>query len=194
MRYPFQHEWTSYNAAHSAFDRMYKKMGLSWCQKNHLKKLGRDYLSKMLGKGGMQEITSLSKHGSAKEYRYFTELSATALMVLAGFNKNDDYYFIPRSYLDFGIHTLDEITTLLFPYWPEWCDQSSSELGDNGETARNFLHATIPFASTVIGQDSIYWIQRYPTHSWSLFLLETFPLDYESWAAEARQRCRIMKR
>jgi len=150
-------------------------------------------LSKILGNGGTEEITALSKHSNQRKYRYVTELPPTSLMVMAGFKKDDDFYYVPRTTLDFGTHTLIEIILCFFPDWQLWIEQQSSKYGCQTVAAKNFLYETIPFAATVLWQDGIYWFKEYPLHRWSIFLRQVLPPDYEMWALQARRRCKELE-
>lgn len=179
-----QNCWGSYDSANKAFRHVLEKLGLKWSKVTHMKKLGMDYLSKL----GVDtnDITSLSKHGKDKKFRYLTELSPSALMVMAGFSKEEDTYTISRSSISFGKWLVADIINSLFPDYTEWCDQQRSIDGDRSTAAHNFLFETIPFAATVIWQDGIYWVTSFPQHEWSLFLLSSFPVGYDIFAKENR--------
>ena len=121
----------------------------------------------------------------AIEHRYVTELNPDVMKCMAGFSSDEEYY-VPRSELafpDWMNHC--DVTTLLFPSIIRWQHEQLHGLGDHSEAAKNFLHEVLPFLATVIFQDGIYWVARFPNHEASHLLLNIMPAAYERWAAAA---------
>lgn len=120
-------------------------------------------------------------------HRYVTELNPDVMKCMAGFSSDEEYY-VPRSELAFPDWTNHhDVTTLLFPSIIRWQQEQLHGLGDHSEAAKNFLHEVLPFLATVIFQDGIYWVTRFPNHEASRLLLNIMPATYERWAAAARQ-------
>lgn len=118
-------------------------------------------------KGGVEEraISSMSKHVSGKKVScYVTELNGKLLQYMAGFSDNEEY-FPPRSELILPDWiTKEQLIDLCFPASIRWRREQQLVLGEPSEAACNFLYELLPFLSTVIFQDGIYWIKNFSEH------------------------------
>jgi len=179
-----------YEAARQSYTKVTRACGINWCKVTHLRKAGMDEASK----GGVEEraISSMSKHASGEKVScYVTELNAKLLKYMAGFSDNEEY-FLPRSELILPDWiTKEQLTDLCFPASIRWRREQQSALGDASEAARNFLYELLPFLSTVIFQDGIYWIKKFPEHEVSRLLLNKMPPAYERWAESARVEVKL---
>ena len=188
-------EWKNRTATETAYKAVYARAGVSWAKITHIRKLGMEFASS-IGELDDKVISNMSKHNKKEKMgRYTTELPRPVMRVMAGFEKDDSTYFVPRTRLPIpnGI-TLLQIVNLLFPRRNEWLEQIQDEVrGDNSKAAKNFLGDTLVYLSLIIFQDGIFWIHHFPHHEASRLLLQVMPTWYPQWAAWARQQCEIME-
>lgn len=114
-----------------------------------------------------------------------TELFASVLRVMAGFEKDDKYY-LPRTLLKLP-WSEEEICAYVLPKLHVWRIQFAAPNGDHSLAAENFLSRLFPYLARVVVQDGIYWVKYFPAHDATKLLLNVMPPGYELWAAKARK-------
>jgi Centromere DNA-binding protein complex CBF3 subunit, domain 2 len=185
--------WSNRNAVASAYDAIYKALGLSWYKCTHLRTMGIEHAS-VAGLNN-DELGTLSKHITDKIDRYTTELYPPVLKVMARFSKEEEYW-VPR--LSLGLpsdFTHNDLVKCLWPRIDEWREQQRSTYGDfpcDGCAASNFLWKVLPFFAMVIFQDGIYWLRDFPNNEATRLLAHIMPTWYPEWAADARDKVEEM--
>ena len=105
----------------------------------------------------------------------------------------EEEYFVPRALLnldEFG--DADERTALIFGKVTVWREQAASRIGDKSKAAENFLNKTLPFLATVAIQDGIHWVNDFPQHAVTLYLVRVLGERYLTWASNARDEVKQM--
>ena len=129
---------------------------------------------------------------SSKMDHYQPKLIKEVMHIMGGFEKKEAYY-VPRIVLN--VPWSDEyLCKALFPNWPTWCEEVSSEFGD--EYAKIFVLELLPFFARVAVQDGIYWLDDFPSHPCSNLIKQSLrsPTPYEQWASRARTECTELER
>jgi hypothetical protein len=175
--------WKDQKSHESAYRALLFAAQVSWSKITHLRKTGMEQGS-AFGDLNVEEMATMSKHMTAKIFKYATELYAPVMHVMAGFAR-DDSYFVPRC--DVAVpEEWGDITKLVFPNIDIWRFQCAAPNGDKSKAAANFLNEMLPFLALVVVQDGIFWLRDWPAHPICRFLLDVMPPDYERWAAEKR--------
>jgi hypothetical protein len=100
-------------------------------------------------------------------------LSHTALKtcnVMAGGQKGDKKYFVPRTLIPLDL-TIDTYCELLLPNLRRWrFEASRTAAGDKSTCCSTFLHDLLPWFVEVLVQDGIYLVKQFPKHPMSQLL------------------------
>lgn len=188
--------WADTSSASADFVAATRMAGVCWAKSTHLRFLSIEYASKMgLSRG---QTATLSKHAiSSLDDCYCTELLEHALHKMS--TDREKVYDVPRTRISLPSHlTEDQLVRCFCPNYGDWLDQQSDHhhgdnLADregNESAARNFLLGVVPFFCKVLFQDGIYWVDEYPQHTISRFLIRRLPNWYSEWAAQQRLLCR----
>jgi hypothetical protein len=179
-------EWKDTKVASQAYDRVLTHCNVSWGKLIHMRSAGIEHAS---ARGGLDQskVQTLSKHSSETLGRvYMTELFSPVLKVMAGFERTNDVYHVPRCTLQIPWPE-EDVLRWVFPHLQEWRGQYESRNGDKSEACRNFLYHILPFVAQVVVQDGIYFVHHFPHHQISTMLREAMPNNYELWARDSRQ-------
>jgi hypothetical protein len=187
--------WESLQSHASQFKRVYEAAEVYWLKNTHIRLQGID---RAHFRGAPHEsIRQLSKHTPDKlSGAYMPELPPDTMHVNAGFSMRrgfEEEYFVPRALLnldEFG--DADERTALIFGKVTEWREQAASRIGDKSKAAENFLNKTLPFLATVAIQDGIHWVNDFPQHAVTLYLVRVLGERYLTWASNARNEVERM--
>ena len=75
----------------------------------------------------------------------------------------------------------------LLPKYNTWVAQSAAQSGDKSNCAVNFLFKILPYLVTTVIQNGIYFIQDFPDHEFSKFLIFSIR-EYTQFAVYQRQK------
>jgi hypothetical protein len=187
--------WESLQVHAAHFKRVYEAADVYWLKNTHIRLQGID---RAHFRGAPHEsIRQLTKHTPDKlSGAYMPELPPDTMHVNAGFSMRrgfEEEYFVPRTLLnldEFG--DADERTGLIFGKVTQWREQAASRNGDQSKAADNFLNKTLPFLATVAIQDGIHWVEDFPRHAVSLYLVRVLGERYLTWASNARDEVKQM--
>lgn len=124
---------------------------------------------------------------------YRAEISIPVATTLAGFVPGAEKYFVPRANIKFPqTYNHSEIISILFPDYIRYKTEFASEtsITKHRESAKKLIYELLPWLSTVLLQDGVLWIKKYPAISGVSFLTNTmskkkaitaFGCNYVNW-------------
>ena len=185
--------WGSYEASRQTISGVLKDAEIDFGKITHFRVAGIDEASTYdIAK---DKVSTMSKHKSDKYSKaYEGELNITVMRFMAGFGADEGYY-VPRAHIGLPVANEEEMTRIFFPRIDIWRNESSSMHGDGGRAARNFLNHVLPYFSTVLAQDGIFWIDKFPDHPHVQMLLNSMPanVNYARWASDKRREVRPLE-
>ena len=107
---------------------------------------------------------------------------------MSGFEKVEPY-FCGQFHVKLQ-YSIEEYEKFLLPKILQWRDESDTILlGDSTICAYKFLHHIIPYLVEALVTDGIYFINDFPNHIITQFLIEKIP-GYRQWAVVARRQAK----
>jgi hypothetical protein len=88
---------------------------------------------------------------------------------MAGHQKGDKKYFVPRTLVPLDLE-IDDYCVLLLPKLRRWRAQATGPRGDKSTCCDTFLNNLIPYFVEVVVQDGIYFVSDFPDHPMSHLL------------------------
>lgn len=134
-------------------------------------------------------VATMSKHIESKmQNSYLTELMPVVMLVMAGFKRTDSY-FVPRTRLSSigPYESIEKAVLACFPDSNKWKDEVNGVGGDKDVATSNFLYRTLPYITTVIIQDGVMWLNKFPNHPHSHLLRYRLGQPYVKWALDSRK-------
>eukprot|EP00545_Synedropsis_sp_CCMP1620_P010391 CAMPEP_0119006608 /NCGR_PEP_ID=MMETSP1176-20130426/2410_1 /TAXON_ID=265551 /ORGANISM="Synedropsis recta cf, Strain CCMP1620" /LENGTH=199 /DNA_ID=CAMNT_0006958551 /DNA_START=123 /DNA_END=719 /DNA_ORIENTATION=+ len=97
-----------------------------------------------------------------------------------------DKYFVPMTSIKFPTEW-ENVESRIFPNIQAWKNHAASLGGDKSKAAHDLCICILPFLAEVVVQDGIYWIDAFPDHPISAFILRVMPTNYKLWARDQQR-------